>query len=83
MRCDVGNEGYYLYMMNNIENDVKEYFNNNNTIYDLINRCFTDFDILIENTLALGIKLGYTLDELDGAYWRKNKINLERIKNNY
>ena len=21
--------------------------------------------------------------ELDGAYWRKNKINWERIKNNY
>lgn len=76
-------DGYYRYIVNHIENDVKKYFNNNNTIYDLINRCFTDFDILIENTLALGIKLGYTLDELDGAYWRKNKINWERIKNNY
>ena len=62
-------DGYYRYIVNHIENDVKKYF--------------TDFDILIENTLALGIKLGYTLDELDGAYWRKNKINWERIKNNY
>lgn len=76
-------DGYYRYIVNHIENDVKEYFNSNNKIYDLINRCFTDFDILIENTLALGIKLGYTLDELDGAYWKKHKINWERIKNNY
>ena len=80
MRCDVGNEGYYLYIVNHIENDVKKYFNNNNTIYDLINRCFTDFDILIENTLKLGLKLGYTLEELEQAYWRKNKINWEVIE---
>ena len=38
---------------------------------------------ILENTLKLGLKLGYTLEELEQAYWKKNKINWERIKNHY
>ena len=33
--------------------------------------------------IALGLKLGYTLEELEKAYWKKNKINWERIEGGY
>ena len=52
-------------------------------IYDLCDECFKTNDWVLKYTIALGLKLDYTLEELDGAYWKKNKINWERIKNNY
>lgn len=80
---DNDDEGYYNFLSRNIEKDVKKYYNEENKIYSIIDRCFTNFDFLLENTLALGLKLGYTLEELEQAYWRKNKINWERIEGGY
>ena len=79
--CD--DEGYYNYLSRHIEKDVEEHFSKKGNIYTLIDRCFTDFDFLLESTLALGLKLGYTLEELEQAYWKKNKINWERIERGY
>lgn len=52
-------------------------------IYRTIERCFECGFEAIRDTLRLGVKLGFTLEELEKAYWDKNKINWERIKNNY
>ena len=52
-------------------------------MYDMIDKCF-DIDIdVLSSTIGLGIALGYTLEELETAYWRKNKINWERIEGGY
>ena len=52
-------------------------------IYDLCDECFKVNDWVLKYTIALGLKLGYTLEELEKAYWRKNKINWERIEGGY
>lgn len=52
-------------------------------IYREIEQCFGCRLQVIRDTLRLGLKLGFTLDELEEAYYKKNKINWERIKNNY
>ena len=52
-------------------------------IYCVIDICFeTKYSILID-TVALGLKLGFTLEELEKAYYRKNKINGDRVNSNY
>lgn len=70
-----------LFIQEEIEEDISEYCSYLET-YEIIERCFNLYFVL-ENTLALGLKLGYTLEELEQAYWKKNKINWERINNNY
>lgn len=70
-----------LFIQEEIEEDISEYCSYLET-YEIIERCFNLYFVL-ENTLALGLKLGYTLEELEQAYWKKNKINWERIENNY
>ena len=64
-----------------IEEDISKYCSYLET-YEIIERCFNLYFVL-ENTLALGLKLGYTLEELEKAYWKKNKINWERIEGGY
>ena len=52
-------------------------------IYCVIDICFeTKYSILID-TVALGLKLGFTLEELEQAYYRKNKINWDRVNGSY
>ena len=52
-------------------------------MYDMIDKCFdVDIDVL-SATIGLGIALGYTLEELEQAYWKKNIINWERIEGGY
>lgn len=34
-------------------------------------------------TIVLGLKLGFTLEELEQAYWDKNKINWNRVNSDY
>ena len=70
-----------LFIQEEIEEDISEYCSYLET-YEIIERCFNLYFVL-ENTLALGLKLNYTLEELEQAYWKKNKINWKRINNNY
>ena len=70
-----------LFIQEEIEEDISEYCSYLET-YEIIERCFNLYFVL-ENTIALGIKLGYALEELEKAYWKKNKINWKRINNNY
>lgn len=77
------NEGYYDYISKHAEEDIEKYLYAENDIYIVLKRCFTDFDYIVEYTIILGLKLGFTMEELEQAYWNKNKINWERIENNY
>ena len=77
------NEGYYDYISKHAEEDIEKYLYAENDIYIVLKRCFTDFDYIVEYTIILGLKLGFTMEELEQAYWKKNKINWERIKNDY
>ena len=52
-------------------------------IYKVINDCFVVSVFTLPCVIALGLKLGYTLEELEQAYWKKNKINWERIEGGY
>ena len=70
-----------LFIQEEIEEDISEYCSYLET-YEIIERCFNLYFVL-ENTLALGLKLGYTLEELEKAYWKKNKINWGRIEGGY
>ena len=78
---------YYTEHYNEILiNHLEKFIKNIETwdIYLILNSCFYAGKVkILENTLKLGLKLGYTLEELEQAYWKKNKINWERIKNNY
>lgn len=47
----------------------------------LIDRLF-NYPELVYN-FALGVKLGFTLEELEQAYWDKNKINWDRVNGDY
>lgn len=69
---------YYNYIENNIG---KQYLYGDN-IYDFVDSCFNLY-FELENTIALGLKLDYTLEELEQAYWKKNKINWKRIEGGY
>lgn len=75
-------EHYNEILINHLEKFIK----NIETwdIYLILNSCFYVGKVkILENTLKLGLKLGYTLEELEQAYWRKNKINWERIEGGY
>lgn len=57
-------------------------------IFKIVNCCFeSDYNnemyFILENTTALGLKLGFTLKELEQAYWDKNKINWNRVNSDY
>lgn len=52
-------------------------------IYKVIDDCFIVGMFTLSCVIALGLKLGYTLEELEQAYWNKNKINWERIEGGY
>ena len=52
-------------------------------IYEMIDECFTIYSTVLKDTIALGLKLGFTLEQLEKAYYKKNKINWDRIANNY
>ena len=54
-----------------------------NDIYGICEECFKASDWVLKYTIALGLKLDYTLEELEQAYWKKNKINWERINGGY
>ena len=79
---EIERDGYYKHVENTIVKDVIEIFCEKKDIYILIRRCF-ELGLTLESTIALGLKLGYTLEELEQAYWRKNKINWERIEGGY
>ena len=67
-------------------NHLEKFIKNIETwdIYLILNSCFYVGKVkILENTLKLGLKLGYTLEELEQAYWRKNKINWGRIEGGY
>ena len=51
--------------------------------YKVINDCFSIISTRMIDTVALGLKLGFTLKELEQAYWNKYKINWERVNNGY
>lgn len=70
-----GVSAYYSYSY-----EISSY--QNFDIYLLIDNCFTG-ETNLENTIALGLKLGFTLEELEQAYYRKNKINWDRVNSNY
>ena len=54
-----------------------------NDIYGTLDDCYEINSTILNDTIALGLKLNYTLEELEQAYWRKNKINWERIEGGY
>lgn len=60
----------------NMTNEIHE-------IYDIIDDCFAIDDWVLLETISLGLKLGFTLEELEKAYYRKNKINWDRVNSNY
>ena len=51
-------------------------------IYEIIEKCFK-LNFVLGDTILLGMALGFTRLELEQAYWRKNKINWERIEGGY
>lgn len=51
--------------------------------YETLGCCFECDDWVLVYTVRLGKELGYTLEELEEAYYKKNKTNYERIANNY
>ena len=52
-------------------------------IYRICKECFKANVWVLKYTIALGLKLDYTLEELEQAYWKKNRINWERIEGGY
>ena len=52
-------------------------------LYEKIDKFFTIDGTVLEDTIALGLCLGFTLEQLEEAYYKKNKINWDRIANNY
>ena len=69
------------YVVQTIMNDVLRRVKAD--IYKILDCCFKSKMWRLESTIALGLKLGYTLEELEQAYWKKNKINWERIEGGY
>ena len=63
------------------EEEFKDY--DKYDLYDILDECFTIYSTVLGDTIALGLKLGFTLDQLEEAYYKKNKINWDRIANNY
>ena len=71
----------YSYLSEFTDEDFKEY--ERYSLYEIIDTCFTLYSTVLADTIDLGLKLGYSLDDLEKAYYDKNKINWERINNNY
>ena len=63
------------------EEDFKYY--DKYDIYEMLDECFTIYNTILKDTIALGLKLGFTLEQLEEAYYKKNKTNWNRIANNY
>ncbi|WP_275372544.1 dUTP diphosphatase [Clostridium tertium] len=51
-------------------------------IYDILDKCYKGINVL-GNTVRLGLKLGFTLEELEEAYYTKNRINWTRVMSDY
>ena len=52
-------------------------------LYKIIDKCFNIYRSVLYDTIALGLCLGFTLEQLEEVYYKKNKINWDRIANNY
>lgn len=50
-------------------------------IYALYNLCFVT--LKLECVIALGLKLGFTENDIEQGYYNKNKINWDRMRGNY
>ena len=79
-----------LHFALSLENEIKNYnyeevfkYYDKYDLYEIIDKCFTIYGTVLGDTIALGLKLGFTLDQLEEAYYKKNKINWDRIANNY
>ena len=79
-----------LHFALSLENEIKNYnyeevfkYYDKYDLYEIIDKCFTIYGSVLGDTIALGLKLGFTLDQLEEAYYKKNKINWDRIANNY
>ena len=79
-----------LHFALSLENEIKNYnyeevfkYYANYDLYEIIDKCFTIYGTVLEDTIALGLCLGFTLEQLEEAYYKKNKINWDRIANNY
>ena len=78
-----------LHFALSLENEIKNYnyeevfkYYDKYDLYEIIDKCFTIYGTVLGDTIALGLKLGFTLDQLEEAYYKKNKINWDRIANN-
>lgn len=58
-----------------------ELFKDNLDIYSLYSLSF--INLKLEYILALGLKLGFTENEIEQGYYNKNKINWDRMRGNY
>ena len=83
-----------LHFALSLENEIKNYNYKEVTeeefkdyakydLYEIIDKCFTIYGTVLGDTIALGLCLGFTLEQLEEAYYKKNKINWDRIANNY
>ena len=79
-----------LHFALSLENEITNYnyeevfkYYDKYDLYEIIDKCFTIYGTVLGDTIALGLKLGFTLDQLEEAYYKKNKINWDRIANNY
>ena len=79
-----------LHFALSLENEIKNYnyeevfkYYDKYDLYEIIDKCFAIYGTVLGDTIALGLKLGFTLDQLEEAYYKKNKINWDRIANNY
>ena len=79
-----------LHFALSLENEIKNYnyeevfkYYDKYDLYEIIDKCFTIYGSVLGDTIALGLKLGFTPDQLEEAYYKKNKINWDRIANNY
>ena len=79
-----------LHFALSLENEIKNYnykevfkYYDKYDLYEIIDKCFTIYGTVLGDTIALGLCLGFTLEQLEEAYYKKNKINWDRIANNY
>ena len=79
-----------LHFALSLENEIKNYnyeevfkYYDKYDLYEIIDKCFTIYGTVLEDTVALGLCLGFTLEQLEEVYYKKNKINWDRIANNY
>ena len=88
------NKGIIKMIALSLENEIKNYNFNEVTeeefkdyakydLYEIIDKCFTIYGTVLGDTIALGLCLGFTLEQLEEVYYKKNKINWDRIANNY